>query len=302
MPSGQTSSHMVTQRDIARALGVSNATVAWINAWRPAAKLRSYKQFDAYWQGAGEAARKLGYHLEEFRLDGQVTPERLHGILQARGIRGILLPPQNPHPDWGDFPWSEYSVVRFGRSLKNPAAHVVSSGHVANAMLAYARMRELGYKRIGLMTNEDAMVKRGGHLSEAGFLMAQRLVPGRERVPICAVGELPNSGRAARVAEWVRKHRIDAILTDMAQCPEILAKGGLRVPDDLGLACTNIMDIGVPAGIHQNPEEIGRVGLLMLHSLITDHARGIPAITRQLLVEGRWVHGPTLPDRSRLTG
>jgi hypothetical protein len=44
--------------------------------------------------------------------------------------------------------------------------------------------------------------------------------------------------------------------------------------------------------------EIGRVALLMLHSLITENARGIPGIFRQLLVEGSWVPGNSLPDRN----
>jgi LacI family transcriptional regulator len=342
--------HSVTQRDIARAVGVSNATVslalrnselltrerreeiqaaaermgyrpnsvaaelsrhkrnstvaptrsamAWINTWQPAEKLRSYKQFDFYWKGAEEAAGKLGYHLEEFRMDGEVSPERLQRILDARGIRGILLPPQSPHPDWKEFPWGKYSTVRFGRSLRNPACHVVSSDHVANAMLAFARMRESGYRRIGLITNEEALAWKAGHLSEAGFLMAQRMVGPGERIPICVVGELSNTGRARLIADWVRKNRIDAILTDVAQCPELLAKAGLRAPEDIGLACVNIHDISITAGINQNPAEIGRVAMLMLHSLITDHARGIPAIFRQLLVEGSWVDGDSLPNRN----
>ncbi|MEO7101226.1 MAG: LacI family DNA-binding transcriptional regulator [Luteolibacter sp.] len=340
----------ITQRDIARASGVSNATVslalrnselltkercqeiqdiaqrmgyrpnpaaaelsrhkknskvapthaalAWINAWQPAEKLRSYRQFDFYWKGAEEAARKLGYHLEEFQLNNAVTPDRLHRILDARGIRGILLPPHPPQNEWTEFPWDCYSIVRFGRSLKNPASHIVSSDQVSNAMVAFARMRDLGYKRIGFMTNEDEMAWKAGHLSEAGFLMAQRMVPTRERIPICVVGELSNSGRAQLVAEWVRKHRIDAILSDSSQCPEILTKAHLRVPDDIGLACTNILDIPITAGINQNPAEIGRAGLLMLHSLITDNARGIPPMLTQMLVQGTWIDGGCLPPKT----
>ena len=341
----------VTQRDIARAVGVSNAAVslalrgselltrerreeiqaaaermgyrpnpaaaelsrykknssvtptraalAWINAWQPAEKLRSYKQFDFYWKGADEAARKLGYHLEEFRLDRTVTPKRLDRVLEARGIRGIMLPPQSPHPDWMGFPWEEYVIVRFGRSLKTPACHVITSDQVANAMLAFSKMHALGYRRIGLITNEEALAWKAGHLSEAGFLMAQRIVAPRERIPICLVGELSNTGRTRLVADWVRKNRVDAVLTDVAQCPGILAKAGLRAPEDVGLACINIHDISIPAGIDQNPAEIGRVGLLMLHSLITDGARGIPVIFRQLLVEGTWTDGASLPDKNR---
>lgn len=341
----------ITQRDIARALGVSNATVslalrdsnrltperraeiqsaaqrmgyrpnpaatelsrhkknstvspthaaiAWINAWQPAEKLRSYRQFDLYWKGAEEAARKLGYHLEEFRMDAGVSPERLHRILEARGIRGILLPPQFPHPDWKGFPWQNYSIVRFGRSLRSPACHVVSSDHVANAMSAFARMRGLGYQRVGLVTHEEALAWRAGHLSEAGFLMAQRTVPERERMPICTVGELSTGSRAGLVAKWIKKHRIDAILTDSSQCCAILAKAGLRAPDDIGLACTNTLDIPIPAGIDQNPAEIGRLAFLTLSSLLTDRAEGIPAVFRQSLVEGSWIDGPSLPAKER---
>ena len=82
----------VTQRDIARVLGVSNATVSLAlrdsgsltrerceevqvaakrMGYRPNANAatRSSKQLDACRKGADEAARKLGYVLEEIRID-----------------------------------------------------------------------------------------------------------------------------------------------------------------------------------------------------------------------------------------
>jgi LacI family transcriptional regulator len=349
MNSNRTSDNAVTQRDIARALGVSNATVslalrdseslprkrreqiqavakrmgyrpnpaaaelsrhkrnssmapthaalAWIHVPCQAMQPRLNKQFDSCREGAEEAARKLGYQLEEFRIEGKMTPESLHEILQTRNVRGIVLPPQDLHPDWGGFPWEKYSIVRFGRLCSNPKCHLVFSDLVTNAMVAFAKMRELGYKRIGFITDE-VDVSNAGHLSEAGFLMAQRLVAAEDRVPVCVVGELSNRGRAKSVAKWVRENRIDGILTDIPQCPEILANGGLRVPDDVGLACTNVMEISVSAGIHQDLAEIGRAGLLMLHSLIVENARGVPGILQQMLVQGAWVDGDSLPDRA----
>lgn len=47
-----------------------------------------------------------------------------------------------------------------------------------------------------------------------------------------------------------------------------------------------MLDTTVDAGIDQQPEQIGRVGLLMLNSLINDSVRGVPTIFRQILVEG----------------
>lgn len=273
-----------------------SAVIAWINAWNPAKKLRSYKEFDMYWIGASKAAAKFGYRLEEFQLDEDYSTERLHQILTARGIRGILLPPQRPHPDWGSFPWEQYSVVRFGRSLKNPATHVVTADQVANTMVAFQKIRERGYQRIGFVTHEINSLERG-HLFEAGFLMAQRTVPAKQRLPICVIGEGPRTGRAEAVTAWRKRHHPDAIFTDTGDMPDILKRAGIRVPRDVALAVTTLLDSSANAGIDQHPEEIGRVGFLMLNSLINDGARGIPPIFRQNLVEGAWVDGSMLPNK-----
>lgn len=273
------------------------ASLAWINAWEDPARLRSYREFDLYWEGASQAARKYGYNLEEFRIDANCGAKRLHQILAARGIQGIMLPPQFPRPDWKDFPWEFYSVVRFGRSLKAPECHVVTADQAVNTMLAFEKMRERGYERIGFVDSRDTTVNRG-HMFQAGFLLAQTEMDEAQRVPILDINTVPNSGRHKQVAQWVRKHRVDAILTGLAELPEILKKAGIRVPDDVGLAGTSILDIPISAGIDQHSAEIGRVGLLMLNSLINDGAKGIPPIFRQILVEGSWVDGPSLTDRS----
>lgn len=279
-----------------KAVAPISAAIAWINAWKPSKKLRSYKEFDAYWVGASKAAAKFGYRLEEFQLGEGYTPERLHQILTARGINGILLPPQRPHPNWGNFPWENYSVVRFGRSLKHPETHVVTSDQVANTMLAFQKIRERGYQRIGFVTHEIASFERG-HLFEAGYLMAQRTVPEKQRLPICVIEEGPNTGRVEAVLAWHNKHKPDAIFTDTGDMPDILQRAGIRVPQDMALAVTTLLDSTVDAGIDQRPEEIGRVGFLMLNSLINDGARGIPPIFRQNLVEGAWVDGSMLPHK-----
>ncbi|WP_221285263.1 LacI family DNA-binding transcriptional regulator [Haloferula luteola] len=274
------------------------ASMAWINAWQPPDRLSSYRQFDAYWTGAFNAARKLGYQLEEFRLGDDLAADRLDRILSARGIRGIMLPPQRDQPAWGDFPWQNYSVIRFGRSLKEPACHIVSSDHVANAMRAFAEIQCRGYRRIGFLTDEDETMRRGGHHFEAGVLMAQRFSSEDERVPICVITRVPNSGRAERVARWVAGNGIDAVFTDVANAPDIIRRAALRIPEDVAVSATNVADIEIPAGIDQQPLEIGRVGALLLHSLISNHERGIPVIPRQVLVDGSWVDGASLPDRS----
>jgi LacI family transcriptional regulator len=272
------------------------ACIAWINAWPNPADLRKHKEFDLYWRGASSAAEQCGYRLEEFRFGGQYPPGRLHEILAARGITGLLLPPQGSAPDWGDFPWHEYSVVRFGRTVPEPRTHLVTSDQVANTRLAFAEIRKRGYRRIGFVTDEQRAFERG-HLFIAGFLYAQRSEPEEHRVPILSVTGETNPAMGRAIAAWIEQHRVDAIYTDIPGIPRLLRQHGLRVPEDVGIAVTTVLDARADAGIDQEPEETGRVAMFMLASLINEGVRGIPKIFRQVLVGGSWQDGSTLPAR-----
>jgi LacI family transcriptional regulator len=272
------------------------ACIAWINAWPDPSDLRKHKEFDLYWKGASAAAEQCGYRLEEFRFGGQYTPERLHQILTARGINGLLLPPQGSAPDWGDFPWHEYSVVRFGRTVPEPSTHLVTSDQVANTRLAFTEMRKRGYRRIGLVTDEQRAFQRG-HLFIAGFLYAQRSEPEEDRVPILSVTGEANPAMGREISTWIARHQVDAIYTDIPGIPRLLRQQRIRVPEDVGVAVTTVLDARADAGIDQEPEETGRVALFMLASLINEGVRGVPKIFRQILVGGSWQDGSTLPEK-----
>jgi hypothetical protein len=78
----------------------------------------------------------------------------------------------------------------------------------------------------------------------------------------------------------------------------MIAVAGYRVPDDIGLATTTVLDTPIDAGIDQNSREVGRTAMLAAISLINDNDRGIPQVCRDILVEGRWVDGKTLPRKT----
>jgi len=58
-----------------------------------------------------------------------------------------------------------------------------------------------------------------------------------------------------------------------------------------------VLDGNASAGIDQNSRETGKAAIQMLISLLNHHERGIPEICRELLIEGRWVPGATLPAK-----
>ncbi len=276
----------------ARNTSAITAALAWINARRDPDELRSFREFDLYWQGAAAEAARAGYRLEEFRVNDRLPPARLERILRARGIRGILLPPGNI--DWPDFPWDRFSVVRFGYTVREPRAHLVTSHQLADGMIAWRSMRERGYRRIGLVTVAWAAT----HFA-AGYLQAQLFAEnGLPLTPLLLQSDDPAS-RCRVLKPWLRRMRPDAILTDIADLRGQIEQVGYRVPEDIGLATTTLLDGGdIDAGIDQNSEEIGQAAAQLLISLTHRNELGLPAIVREVLIEGKWVDGTSLPRRN----
>lgn len=268
------------------------AALAWINTWDPPEKLRSFHVFDLYWKGALKTAGNLGYHLEEFRLK-DIPLKRIEQILIARNIRGILIPPdRTTSVNWEGFDWSQFASIRFGRSPKKPQLHFVTSAQVQNSMTAFNKINEKGYKRIGFV-GEYADSETFG----AGFFWAQQQVPKRRQIPHLLIDRpTPIESLKKALGKWIDKHKPDAIYTRYTELPELLSNLGHRVPEDIALATTSIIDTPIDSGIDQNSEEVGRAAVLALVSLINDSEQGIPEMLHEYLIQGKWVDGNSMPD------
>ena len=270
------------------------AALAWLNAYPDPKQLRHFHEFDLYWKGACAAAEKVGFHLEEFIVNKAMPPSRMEKILRARNISGILVPPHGETPiPWHELDWSRFSTIRFSYSTPGlPLFHAVTADQPANAALAFTKMRERGYQRIGFVG-----VRVKGWKTVGGFCQAQFDVPPERRLPPLLYDSQADTRNKERLAAWLNEHRPDGILTEVAGLPQTLKSIGVQVPEDVGLAAMTVLDTDIDAGIYQNPEEIGRVAVLMLVSLINDYDRGVPPIFRQVVVSGKWVDGKTLPQR-----
>lgn len=280
---------------------VVHSSLAWLNLWPDPTWPHRVGEFSKYRDGASEAAEKLGYHIEEFVLNARMTPPRLEKVLIARGITGIFIPPQKVSPDWGDFNWDNFSVVRFGRSCVTPRSHLVTSNQVATTLLAFREMAARGYLRIGFVTGGWAL--RRGALVKAGALLHQSELPPDRQIPPLAFEEANATWEerypryVAALARWMKENKPDAIFTDVGELRRILSDAGYSVPLDVALASYSAFDGDADAGVDQNAFEIGRVGALLMVSLINTHDRGIPAIPREVLIPGKWIDGSTLPTR-----
>ncbi|HSI07606.1 MAG: LacI family DNA-binding transcriptional regulator [Rariglobus sp.] len=273
--------------------------LGWINQWDPPEALRSFKEFDRYWQGASEAAEKLGYRLEEFRWPKGKSGKRLQTILQTRGVRGLLIPPHRNGMDLPDFDWSQFSLIRFGASVENLRVHTVTSDQSHCSRLAYEKARELGYRRIGYASHIQFEKNTKGHFRE-GYLNAQEeLAPHRSHLEVLELGN-DASRQAKDFSTWFKRYKPDAIISTLPNVRELIEGLKLRVPKDVAVATTSLLDGNFDSGSDQNSQEIGRVAVSTLAGLIIENERGIPAYQRRILVEGRWVQGTSMPPATAM--
>jgi LacI family transcriptional regulator len=272
------------------------ASLAFINAYPDPATLHLQPSFVDFWRGAIQTAEKFGYRLEEFPVNEKQPLKRLERIFLARNIRGIILAPLPPGEcdvNWEAFAWNKFSAVRSGFREQSPPLHYVTSAQATNTMLAFDKMRERGYERIGF-----AGYWNKARMFGAGFLWSQHEPSLRSRVPpFFFSADIPERGQQEEFERWLEKAKPDGILTDSLAVPSMLEKAGRRVPEDMGVAATNVHDMPIDAGIDQNSEEIGRITTLSVISLIHDSDLGIPECIREILVRGKWVDGKSLPPR-----
>jgi DNA-binding LacI/PurR family transcriptional regulator len=271
-----------------------SAGLAWINTWSEPRKLRTYREFDLYWRGASEEADRSGFRLEEFVVNENLTPQRLEKILLTRNIRGILLPPAGGVTvNWDRFNWDQFCIVRFGHSILTPRAHLVSSDQLTDGLIAYENIWKNGYRKIGLVTRPRMLT----HF-RAGYLLGEMDSNPRKRISPLVLAHTANPAEEQRILKaWIREHKPDAILTDISEIPGWVRQAGYRIPEDIGIATLSVLDGNADAGIDQNSQEIGRAAVQMLISLINHNESGIPDICRELLIEGRWINGSTLPPK-----
>jgi DNA-binding LacI/PurR family transcriptional regulator len=274
------------------------SAIAWINHWDQPERLRKHREFDLYWQGASQAAKRFGYSLEEIRWLPDYSARRFEQILVTRGIRGVLIPPHRTVPDWGDFDWSRFSIVRFGLSVPEPDSHLVTADQLRAMIMAVHKMVEYGYRRIGLVVPADTDRKLGGGFV-GGFSSAGQSFNLPVLQPLLTEEKIYSeaSGRARELlSQWIRQHQPDALLTAVPELPGLLRELGKRVPEDIALAGTAV-DVPVDAGIDQHSEAIGRIAVETLVLQINLNERGEPADPYRVLVESRWRDGQSLPGR-----
>jgi len=239
------------------------------------------RAFHTLWAGARERAAELGFGMEEFWLkESGMTPERLHGILRARGIRGLVLSPL-VGADHFELPWdwSPFCAVILGNAAGNPELHRAGHHHFSAMREAVHHFREAGHRRMAalLPRSVDERAKRAW----SGAFLAHRPLPASARRWLwVADGVVPKA-----VARWWRKLSPGALITTQTFLPAL--PPGARKRPLLVLDWTPSAG-GLP-GIDQMEASIAAHAVDLVVARLQRNEGGVPAVPTQLLLPGRLV-------------
>ncbi len=249
---------------------------------------------DLYVRDLLREARQLGYAPTVYNYPFGRSTKQLERILYHRMVQGILLHGSVDQKGMmDDFDWSPYPVVQCARFHISPRFHTVRSNIFQSVKLAFEKVMELGYRRIGMAVGhhdipiEDDQARHG-----AAVAVVAANLPPKRRLPVF----LGSINDRPAFKDWVKKTKPDAVLGFSPRFYWLLSEMGFSMPGDIGFASLHMApDNKEPlSGLLQNNAAIARQSVVFLDQLIRERQRGIPELPMHLLIPSTWVDGETL--------
>ena len=197
---------------------------------------RDLKGFE---DGVVERSRMLGYSLDTFAHEPhQITDHRLRSILIHRGIRGIIVMPAFLAPYKLDFNFSGFAAAAIGFSVPHPRLPRVISDAYHRVLDASRTLYQRGYRRLGLVYCDDEN-RRFDYSLTAGLKVSSLAVASDLKshalsVPVSHDGVTLSRKIQQKMADWIRQHEIEVIISQMDDVYPSLLHLGFSIPKDIG--------------------------------------------------------------------
>ena len=239
-------------------------------------------QPDAEQSGAQAVAESLGYRMEIIKPWQEGLDDRdVSRILWARGIRGVLLAPNESRPDPRyDLEWEKFAVVLVGSSLVNTRLPRISRDYFHDAKLAMLKMREAGRMRTGLALSASTHHRTDRRYAAAAAAYGD----GRQGRLHFVDSTKPEDGERARFERWISRTKPEALLTDFPQARA-------WVPRDLPHAFLTLGAGRSGPGVRADFVRVGAEAMRMLDGMLRGGRLGLQSEPVSLLVPGKWVPG-----------
>ena len=268
-------------------------TLAYITAFPTPDGWRKHPSpiFRQMFAGAEARARERNYQLEHFWLFREgMTNQRFSQVLEARGIRGLLVAPVPDTHTSLELNWPAFSTVVLGLTPTTRAFHRVTTDYYQSMLLTMEECLKMGYRRPGLAARLET-IKRLEFRWEGAYLVAC------ERFGLAAPAPLfVDEWTPERLERWLKREEPDVVIGPvLGKLEELIRASGRHVPDDLGLVGLLVPRAGDRlSGVLQDGEVLGAVAVDQLITAVERNETGVPEhpITHTTL--GRWNAGRSL--------
>lgn len=263
------------------------------------AEVREHAYLSRILEGIEERCGHLGYGASFFATSKAMSLKRIHQIIEARGIHGLVVMPFRERLYSLDgFDFSRLAAVAVGYGLQSPPLHRAASQQTHAAMRVTEAVLERGYRRIGMVISREIDV-RTQHRYLAGFLgRTASALHGEtgEPVPPLLCEEL----EPGELKAWIRQYRVEAIVSSIREMPDMLDRIRIRPGKNIGLAMIDYPGGQSLARMEVPHRSLGKAAVNLVHGMLAIHEQGLPEEASVLAVPGTWRDGPSLPERAKL--
>ena len=245
-------------------------------------------------EGVVARAEALGYGVEEFWLQQpDMRPERLQQIIEARGIRGlILIASVNPEAIDFDYDniWQEFACAVVGVTPLNNKFNCSTNDQYLTARNATKKIFELGYKRPMLIVPEkdDNLLE---NRFSAGFESVFRGFKSINQIPLVTL--LNEDTSQALTA--IHNECPDVIITNISELYDDLKNEGYEIPERLAFVHLDWYDsLTHIAGMRQNNRMVGSAGVDLIVGQLQKNEVGSQDYPKVIQIESLWVSGPSI--------
>ncbi len=260
----------------------------------PVKDLASNHTFRRLREGVLNRAEQLGYGIEEFWLQQpDMRPERLKQIVEARGIRGLILiaalDSDTIHEIYEKF-WYKFACAVIGVTHLKNQLNCSSNDQYLTTRRATEKVLELGYKRplMVVPASDDLLLDEK---FSAGFYSISRHLPKKDQLDVISL-DLSDLDAAVHA---IQKQKPDVVLTNKVELHAALVAAGIKVPQDLGVVHIDWHDaIDHLAGMRQNNRIVGRAGVDLVVGQLQKNEYGAQDFPQVVQIESVWVDGPSV--------
>ncbi len=249
-------------------------------------------------RGAGRRADQLGFQIDLLRVErADAQPERLAGILAARGIRGIVTLPGIDPARLAALDWSQLTAIHLGDAANGTGLNSVGTDHTGALAQLLDHLARLGYARPGLVLPAE-LAPDTSRRWQAAF---QSCRP-PETDPSDAADARPllaRRGDQATFRRWFAAGGYDVVIALDASVMDWMRAAGAIVPETHGFCGLDLpAEPGRIAGLHQRAEIIGARAIDLLSGQVLRNETGRPEIPVSTLVPPLWMPGDTVAERT----